>query len=202
MRRFTPIVLSFTTAVAILVPALASGNPEIGAKHNGFSKADERALVTYKDCWAEFKAKCGRNIVDDGLASGQPPSDAKVAEWTATMDRWLNPPKPPEPAPASSASDGVAAPAPAPESVAPTTATTSSGGCPSYMSGEASSPSAVNPSSGASGCYQVLPSTAANYGSACADVNASSCVAAICASEGNYAWKASGATPCDYISQP
>ncbi len=67
------------------------------------------------------------------------------------------------------------------------------------MSGEASSPSAVNPSSGASGCYQVLPSTAAAMGSACSDVNSSSCVAAICASSGNGAWSSSGATPCDYI---
>ncbi len=107
------------------------------------------------------------------------------------------PPPPPEPAPApATASAAVtAAPAPAPTSVP----TTSAGGCPSYMAGEASSPSAVNPSSGASGCYQVLPSTAAAMGSACADVNASSCVAAICASAGNAAWASSGATPCDYV---
>ncbi len=95
-------------------------------------------------------------------------------------------------------------PKPTPVSTAPTTtytapATTSTGGCPSYMAGEASSPDAVNASSGASGCYQVLPSTAAAMGSACADVNASSCVAAICASAGNAAWASSGATPCDYI---
>lgn len=72
----------------------------------------------------------------------------------------------------------------------------SSGGCPASMAAEASSPTAVNPTSGAAGCYQVLPSTAAAMGSACADVNASSCVAAICASQGNGAWSASGATPC------
>lgn len=74
--------------------------------------------------------------------------------------------------------------------------TYSSGGCPSYMAGEASSPDAVNPASGASGCYQVLPSTAAAMGAACDDVNAPSCVAAICAAQGNGAWSASGATPC------
>jgi hypothetical protein len=95
---------------------------------------------------------------------------------------------------------------PLPEPAAPTTTTTykpptysagySSGGCPSYMAGEATSPDAVNPTSGASGCYQVLPSTAALMGAACADVNAPSCVAAICAAQGNGAWASSGATPC------
>jgi hypothetical protein len=100
---------------------------------------------------------------------------------------------PPEPAPVASSSSDYVAPAPV------TYGTTTSGGCPSYMAAEADSPSDVNPTSGASGCYQVLPSTAANYGAACADVNADSCVAAICASEGPGAWAASGANPCPYV---
>jgi hypothetical protein len=100
-------------------------------------------------------------------------------------------PPPPPPAPVAPATTSYPTTAPAP--------TTTSGGCPSYMAGEASSPDAVNASSGASGCYQVLPSTAAAMGSACSDVNATSCVAAICASSGNAAWAASGSTPCDYI---
>ena len=104
----------------------------------------------------------------------------------------------PAPAPAPKVSSVSQSVAPAPVSVPPVPATTS-GGCPSYMSGEASSPDAVNPSSGAAGCYQVLPSTAAAMGPACADVNATSCVAAICASAGNAAWAASGSTPCDYL---
>jgi hypothetical protein len=105
-----------------------------------------------------------------------------------------NPPPPPKPTPtvASSSSTSVAPPTPAPPSVP----TTSAGGCPSYMAAEATSPTAVNPSSGAMGCYQVLPSTAAAMGAACSDVNSSSCVAAICAAQGNGAWSASGATPC------
>lgn len=90
------------------------------------------------------------------------------------------------------------APAPVETSYAP--APTSSGGCPSYMAGEASSPDAVNPTSGAAGCYQVLPSTAAAMGSACSDVNATSCVAAICAAQGDAAWVA--ADPCGYIGRP
>lgn len=105
-------------------------------------------------------------------------------------------PEAPAPTTAAASSASVASSAP-PASVA-TASATSSGGCPSYMSGEATSPTAQNPS-GAYGCYQVMPDTAAAMGSACADVNATSCVAAICAAQGNDAWRASGATPCDYI---
>lgn len=194
-----PVWLLLGTAAALIVslPATGLAIPPVGEKDNGFSKLDERALQTYKDCWDELGSECGRNIVDDGLASGEPPSDAKVQEWTATMDRWLHPPKP-APVPAAPVSESVAAPTPTTTSVAPAPAT-SSGGCPAYMAAEASSPSAVNPSSGAAGCYQVLPSTAAAHGAACADVNSTSCVAAICATSGNGAWAASGATPCNYI---
>lgn len=103
------------------------------------------------------------------------------------------PPKP-APVPAVSSPAIVAAPTPAPVSVAP--APVSTGGCPSYMAAEASSPSAVNPTSGAAGCYQILPSTAAAHG--CTDVGPS-CAAAICATEGPGAWASSGANPCPYV---
>lgn len=127
----------------------------------------------------------------DGVANAddQCPSTIGSASYSGC------PPPAPKPSPA---------PAPTPTPTysaysAPAPTTTSTGGCPSYMSGEASSPTAVNSSSGASGCYQVLPSTAAAMGSACSDVNSSSCVAAICATSGNAAWASSGSTPCDYI---
>ena len=47
------------------------------------------------------------------------------------------------------------------------------------MAAEADSPTDVNPTSGAAGCYQVIPSTAAAMGPACADVNSPDCLAAI-----------------------
>lgn len=42
--------------------------------------------------------------------------------------------------------------------------TDASSACPASMAGESSSPTAVNPSSGAGGCYQFLPSTWASLG--------------------------------------
>jgi hypothetical protein len=110
--------------LALLLPTQAASIPEIGQKDNGWSKLEERALATYVDCWDALESQCGRNIVDDGLANGEPPSDAKVKAWTETMERWLNPPEP-EPTVASSIySSGVAPPAPVETSVP----TTSAGG--------------------------------------------------------------------------
>lgn len=202
--RLTPILAALTTACLTLLPAPAFGNPDVGAKHNGYSKADERALETYVDASKALGPVVGRNIVEDGWrrASGEvvPATDQQIAAWSARLQTMLNPPPAPEPV-ATSGPAVQSAPVPTPQvSVAPAPA--SSGGCPSYMAGEASTPDAVNGSSGASGCYQVTPGTAAAMGSACADVNASSCVAAICAAQGNAAWSSSGATPCDYIGQP
>lgn len=175
MTRRIPLVVALVMgAMAILVPASIAKTPS----HNSL----------YVRCWNHLGAECGRNISDDGFrhADGRvtKATHAQLHAWHGRIHTALNPP-----------------PAPAP--VAPTTTTsyvapapTSSGGCPASMAAEATSPTAVNPTSGASGCYQVLPSTAAAMGPACSDVNSQSCVAAICASQGNSAWAASGSTPC------
>ncbi len=119
-----------------------------------------------------------RDSDDDGCANAQ--------------DHYNGPGCKPPPPPVAAPSQSVA---PA-TTVTPSVPSASAGGCPSYMAGEASSPSAVNPSSGAAGCFQILPSTQAAYG--CSDVGPS-CAAAICADVGNAAWAASGSTPCDYL---
>lgn len=124
----------------------------------------------------------------DGDEDGVADADDSCPETFGTQDDGCPPPEPvlsTEYAVPSTTATGYVPPA-----------TTSAGGCPSYMAAEASSPTDVNPTSGASGCYQVLPSTAAAMGAACSDVNAASCVSAICAAQGNGAWAASGATPC------
>jgi hypothetical protein len=201
VERRTPVALALVV-LGLLVVGTAGATPDVGEKHNGFSILDERALERYEAAHAK-DCDVGRNIVDDGYrhqdGSVTPPTDAQVREFSQRLELCIHPPPPPapapEPEPAAASTEYTSTPAPA----APTS---TGGGCPSYMAAEASSPSAVNASSGASGCYQVLPSTAAAMGPACADVNADSCVAAICASQGNGAWAASGATPCNYIGKP
>jgi hypothetical protein len=97
----------------------------------------------------------------------------------------------PEPTP-TAASTPYVAPAPTTTSV-PAAPVASSGGysIPSYIvqCESGGNYSAVNPSSGAYGAYQILPSTAANYG---CDVSTpagqDSCAASIYADVGSSAW--------------
>jgi hypothetical protein len=183
MRRRTLAILS--VGVSLLLPAMALGyySPEAERFPEAKERYGEALTERYLRLWEEVgPEQAGANLVIEGAPKAQ------VAESADRLYLWLNPPAP-EPEPVTS------------EPVAEETTTTysappaaSSGGCPSYMAGEADSPSDVNPASGAAGCYQVIPSTAAAMGSACADVNAPSCLAAICAAQGNDAWVA--ADPC------
>ncbi len=179
MTRRTPIALLLSLAAcAILIPATASAIPI--HQHITIKAPGTKPITVTR-------------VVD--VAPGDRDDDGcRNAKDHYNGPGCKAPPPPPVAAPSQSVAPAT--------TVAPSVPTTSAGGCPSYMAGEASSPDAVNPSSGASGCYQVLPSTADAMGSACSDVNASSCVAAICASnpaDPNSAWDSSGATPCDYI---
>lgn len=104
------------------------------------------------------------------------------------------PPKP-APVPAVSSPAIVAAPTPAPVSVAPAPV----GGCPASMAAESGSAGygAYNASSGATGCYQILPSTAAAHGCDLSTPGGQDqCAQSICATEGPGAWSSSGANPC------
>lgn len=146
-----------------------------------------------------YDGRAGRHLTRDGVKTKNGSREAKPSELRdsiATMRGMLAPPAPaPVAAPAPT-------PAPAPVS-APAPAPAPSGGCPSYMAGEASSPGAVNPSSGAAGCFQVIPSTAAAHG--CAPQAGASmsaqyeCAARICATQGDSAWVA--ANPCGQVGR-
>lgn len=198
MRRFTPIAAACCSlAAAVSIASADDGGaqhqqqtraevlapPSVGAEDNGLGTCKERYLNEWYDTGQKLGWEAvGSNRVDDGNLGS--PEACEEANRLAAMRQ----PPPPEPAEEAPVEDTTSYSAPAPAA--------SSGGCPASMAAEASSPDAVNPTSGASGCYQVLPSTAAAMGAACADVNAPSCVAAICASQGNGAWSASGATPC------
>jgi hypothetical protein len=193
MHRALSLVAACVTAAAILLVPTAAGKQTVGEKNNGLSVCEETGLNKYEAAHAKFGAVAfGANLIDDGTEKHDPYElpEAVCWEWTNRLDAMLNPPPPPEPEPApvveeaSYSEPTYSAPAPA----------SSSGGCPSYMAGEASSPDAVNPSSGAAGCWQVIPSTRANYPECVADVNSYGCLGAICAAEGNDAWVA--ADPC------
>jgi hypothetical protein len=177
----TPIAAALTATIAIvLLPATAYAI-EIH-QHDYVDRGPLiREVVTVVDV-------APRDSDDDGVAN-QEDECPKVAAPGGC---------PPEPEPPIDASS-VSTAAPATTSYAP--APTSSGGCPSYMAGEASSPSAVNADSQAAGCFQVIPSTAAAHGCApqagAALADQVECAQRICATSGDGAWVA--ADPCSYV---
>lgn len=86
-------------AATMMVPTAAHALPEIGAKGNGYSLGDERYLHVY-DEGRKAGLPVGRNLLDWSWDNSKPRvSDARIADSRATIERWLNPPAPPEPEP-------------------------------------------------------------------------------------------------------
>jgi hypothetical protein len=171
--------------------ATAASDQTPADKGNGYSVCDEQYLKLYNEFAKKFSIQdAGRNLVEYGVLGKDgkvdPLTDERCQQEVAQFQAALNPPAPPQPQP-----QAVSAPV-APSAPAPTT--TAAGGCPASMAGEASSPTAVNPESGAAGCFQVIPSTRDAMGAACSDINSITCEQAICAAQGNGAWDA--ANPC------
>jgi hypothetical protein len=159
----TPIACCLTTALCILVPALALATPDIGQEDNGWSLADERALETYATASKELGPQAvGRNIVEDGWRKQNgkvvPASDAQIETWHNRLKTMLNPP---EPATAVGSSAIVASSAPATTSVAP-----SSGGYASSATVQCESGGdySINTGNGYYGAYQFDSQTWDAYG--------------------------------------
>jgi hypothetical protein len=123
----------------------------------------------------------GRNIRRDGHTNGRKSTCADLRRSTRTFRRWLAPPL----APVSSTD------------VTPTSSRTSA----TYTGGRYSIPSSIvmcesrgdygayNPSSGAFGAYQIIPSTAAAFGCDLSTPGGQdSCAARIWAGQGRGAW--------------
>jgi hypothetical protein len=146
-----------TTAVvaAALIPAAALA-PVASAQP--VSRGHARA---YEHAYHEVAHKLGRqvpgrNIVEDGTLHGSRPSDSQTLASLAVLRRMLAPPASTSSSSSTGASDvsgGSAAGAPGVPSCASESGT-------NYSTG----PDNTNPSSGATGRYQILPSTAAAYG--------------------------------------
>jgi hypothetical protein len=170
MKR--PIAVALTATVATLLAAATASAVEIH-QHDYVDRGPLiREVVTVVDV-------APPDSDDDGVANREDDCPKVAAPGGC-------PPEPPIDA------SSVSTAAPATTSYAP--APTSSGGCPSYMAGEATSPDAVNPTSGAAGCFQIIPSTQAAHGCAAPDAE---CAARICATQGDAAWVA--ADPCAYL---
>lgn len=148
MRR--PIIGALLVAVCLAAAPAAADH-----RWSGWQPYQVTYLNTYEQCWHQFSSQCGRNIVDDGLDSGSPPTRARVESSTATMDRWLHPPAPAAPttAPASGIAPAVAPAAASTGLTAPVDPNCESGGDPT-----------TNTGNGYYGAYQFDPQTWDAYG--------------------------------------
>lgn len=170
--------------LAAAAPGVASAAvPAQGPSVKRPTAADARAYEhAYEKVAKEFGRRApGRNIVKVGVAGGRPASDAQVVASLAVLERML--------APAPSTSSTAAWNAPAASAGAAGVPACASESGTNYSTG----PSNTNPSSGATGRYQILPSTAAAYGcSLSTPAGQDACAQTIYAHQGAGAWVGCG----------
>lgn len=169
-------ILAVATTVAFALPATAAALPSSMARHY---KRDYHAVAT------KFGSRApGRNILRWGLPNGNRASHSDLMRSIGVLERMLHPapvvhyvtptvtqPSTYRPAPAPTSS----APAPAPAAAAPQPSASGGWAIPGYIVQCESGGNwgAVNPSSGAGGAYQIMPSTWQAYGGSGLPQNAS-----------------------------
>jgi Transglycosylase-like domain len=181
-RLIVPMGLAF----AAVVPGVAvAANPAGASTPNRPTAAHIRSYEhAYKAVAAKLGRRApGRNIVKDGLATGGTASDAQVVASLAVLERMLAPtPSSSSTATSYSTAGGSAAGAAGVPACASESGT-------NYSTG----PSNTNPSSGATGRYQILPSTAAAYGcDLSTPAGQDACAQTIYAHQGAGAWVGCG----------
>jgi hypothetical protein len=186
MKRVLPTAAIAVLTTAAAVPAVAAAQPTTPAHARVYEQA-------YHQVAQEFGPRVpGRNIIRDGLPDGQRPSDAQTVASLTVLQRMLQPVVPAAP----SATGSGAAPSTASGAVGGGTAAGGSGvpACASESGGNYSTgPSNTNPSSGATGRYQILPSTAAAYGcNLSTPAGQDACAQVIYANQGASAWVGCG----------
>jgi hypothetical protein len=180
------LILAASCVLAVSAPAALAATPT-------------RAHTTkythlYREVARKFgKRTPGRNIVNDGVSSGRGATDAEVAKSITVLERMLAPPPVPSSVPSgnpagttSYGSTSVSSYSSAGASGVPACASESGT---NYSTGSAN----TNASSGATGRYQIIPSTAAAYGcDLSTPAGQDSCAQAIYAHQGAGAWVGCG----------
>jgi hypothetical protein len=175
MKRFIVPAGAAVMAAATAVPALAAAQ----APTPTHARAYEHA---YHAVAHQLGARVpGRNIVEDGTAGGAA-SDSQTVSSLAVLERMLGP----APSVSSSASSSEISGSVAGAAGVPACASESGD---NYSTG----PDNTNSSSGATGRYQILPSTAAGYGCSLATpAGQDACAQVIYEHQGAGAWVGCG----------
>jgi hypothetical protein len=152
MKRFLlPAAMALT---AVAAPGIAAAQPPTPAHARSYEKV-------YREVSHKLGPRIpGRNIVKDGVSAHRGATDAETVHSLTVLERMLAP---------VTAGLPASRPAGAPATTAPSTASAAgASGVPACASESGSNYSTgssnTNSSSGATGRYQILPSTAAAYG--------------------------------------
>jgi hypothetical protein len=183
------LILPAGVALAAVTPGIAAAAVGRVAVDHAPTAAHVRAYErAYHEVAKRFGHRTpGRNIVEDGIKGHKSVTDAEVVASTAVLDRMLAPPPVPA-APTAIASTTVSSTAPVASGAGGVPACASESGT-NYSTG----PSNTNPSSGATGRYQILPSTAAAYGcNLSTPAGQDACAQTIYANQGAGAWVGCG----------
>lgn len=176
MKRF---MVPAGVAVAALTPAMASAKPPTTAHARAYEKA-------YREVGRKLGPRVpGRNILKDGRKDHRAVTDAQTVASLQVLERMLIPAAAPTTAVGTTASP------------APTGGGAGASGVPACASESGSNYSTsaanTNASSGATGRYQILPSTAAAYGCSLATAaGQDACAQTIYEHQGASAWVGCG----------
>lgn len=176
MKRF---MLPAGAALAAIAPAAAVAKAPTPAHSRTYARAYHRVAKQMG------RRVPGRNIVKDGVSANRAATDAEVLSSIGVLERMLAPTR-------ASARTNSSASTPA-----TTSPSTSTGGLPACASESGTNystgPQNTNASSGATGRYQILPSTAAAYGCSLATPGGQdACAQVIYEHQGAGAWVGCG----------
>ena len=167
--------------LAAVTPGGAAAKPPTAAHSRAYEHAYQQ--VAHK----LGKRAPGRNIIKDGVAARRAATDAETVSSLHLLERMLGAATSAGPAPATSAG-ATAAPA-APSAGAGGVPACASESGTNYSTGSSN----TNASSGATGRYQITPSTAANYGCNLSTPSGQdACAQTIYAHQGAGAWVGCG----------
>ncbi len=173
------LIMPAGVALAAVAPTAAVAKPATPSHERAYERAYEQ--VAHK----LGRRAPGRNIIRDGVAQNRPATDAETVSSLALLERMLSS--------TQSAAPTTSATTP---SVRSGTAAGAAGvpGCASESGTNYSTgPSNTNASSGATGRYQILPSTAAAYGCSLATpAGQDACAQTIYSHQGAGAWVGCG----------
>jgi hypothetical protein len=174
----------FMVPAGVAVAALAPGVAAAKAPTPAHARAYERV---YKEVTHKLGPRVpGRNIVKDGVSAHRSATDAETVSSLTVLERMLAPVTAPASSAASPATGAPIASGGAGASGVPACASESGS---NYSTGGSN----TNSSSGATGRYQILPSTAAAYGCSMATAaGQDACAQTIYQHQGASAWVGCG----------